>query len=463
MEKLILLLIFRLVDSYLVVTSPWIPLVKCNIDSVDPDFSGYAIDLLYFLAADAGITDDLEIECLSYDDMISAVINGQADFAIGAISMSASMYDSVLFSTPIIDSGLILITKKQRRSPLWLFLDPFHYTLWICWLFSGIFIGHVLWFIERSNKGFIPLAYVNGLKESMWAAYSSLFLVGDSKIRTIPGRLVQICYWFVAFIFLSAYIADLSTRLLISLNYTNINTYKDINDKKVGCFEQHEQIITNFKADVKSYENNSGNAEIMLDDLKNGDLDAVVMPKPMAIYLASQDCDLAIVGNVFVDDYCGIAFKTSIDASLYNRLVISLQSATENFYTRDLENKYLLQADSSVCHDILHLPVDLLEVGGLWAILFVGVVTSLIAHFIAKRLRKDKGFEGVNTKKIIETKTIEDTDLMVKFEKILGSSDAKTANKMKELEMALNLYSSDCLEFEESLKQLSSCLEENGF
>ena len=51
----------------------------------------------------------------------------------------------------------------------------------------------------------------------------------------------------------------------------------------------------------------------MVKDLKNGDFDAVVLPHPIAVYLASQDCDLEVVGDIFVWDYYGIAFPNQQD------------------------------------------------------------------------------------------------------------------------------------------------------
>ena len=61
--------------------------------------------------------------------MITAVKTGEADIAIGVISITTERLKTMRFSTPTYDSGLIIITLKDSLSLFWLFFQPFDYTI----------------------------------------------------------------------------------------------------------------------------------------------------------------------------------------------------------------------------------------------------------------------------------------------------------------------------------------------
>ncbi|CAG9317842.1 unnamed protein product [Blepharisma stoltei] len=449
------------VACYKVVTSPWAPIVNCEIGANSTTFSGYALALLELMAEDLNISDDYTVECESYDDMINKVKNKEADFAIGGISITSDLYDSFTLSIPTIDSGLVLIVNKETRNLLWLFLEPFDYTLWICWIFSGVFVAHVLWILERSDKGAISFAYPDGILQALWQTYASLFLASDRKIKTIPGRLFQLSYWLISYILLAAYAADLATRLSISLKYTTIKSYQDLSGEKVGCFTKDASILNYFKADSKSYNNDATEGKNMLSDLKNGNLDAVALPKPLAIYLASQDCELAIVGNIFANDYYTMIFRDDFDAEMFAKLNRVLQMLTENYESKALENFYFLEANGDPCYDTETMPINLTEVGGLWAVLGVGIFLSISMHYVIKKFVIKKTNKEDNYQlNFVDPNTPDDNDLMNKFQKILGSSEVKVSDKMKELEECIRRYSSGCSLFESTLKKMSNTLEE---
>jgi hypothetical protein len=108
--------------------------------------------------------------------------------------------------------------------------------LWASIFITGFIMSHIMWILERGNDGEFPLTYSKGIKESLWHSFSSFFFTGDKEIRTIPGRIMQVSYWFMAFVLFAAYTANLTTRLSIPITETEIKDYEDIDGKEVGSW-----------------------------------------------------------------------------------------------------------------------------------------------------------------------------------------------------------------------------------
>jgi len=79
--------------------------------------------------------------------------------------------------------------------------------------------------IERDDEGDIPFEYRAGILESLWHSFATFFMVGDKEVKTIPARIIQISYWFMAFVIIAVYTADLTVRLSEPLVSYEISDY----------------------------------------------------------------------------------------------------------------------------------------------------------------------------------------------------------------------------------------------
>lgn len=450
--------------GYSVVTSPWVPMVSCSTNSTEKSkFSGYSIDLLFEIVEALGWSDsEWTLECMEWEPMLEAVSTSKVDMAIAGITITSERLNSMKFSTPTYDSGLMLIVKVQKSSLIWLFLEPFHFSLWISLVFIALFMGNVIWILERDTEGPIPFSYKEGILESCWHSFASLFFVGDKPIKTIPGRMMQLSYWFTSFVLLAAYSADLTSRMTLDQVYTEIKDHKDIEDKKVASLFEYENVIKDFGADFVGHPSWTYEGYLeMISHLKDGDYDAVALPHPIALYMTANDCEVRVVGDMFVPDYLAIAFPKKIDSEFMQRVSSTNLVLYENFVHRNLMNKNLLVTEDESCKHRIETPISITHVGGLWVIPGAALFLALPFYFLYKKYFKKKVLEEekTNVSNKYDNKTAAEIDLMSKFEKILGSSEQKFSQKMKDIEVAIAQQEKTHSNFEEVLKQLESKLE----
>lgn len=80
-----------------------------------------------------------------------------------------------------------------------------------------------------------------------------MVFIGGKDIKTLPGRIIQLIYWFISFVLIAAYAANLMAIFSIDHYETDINSYRDISGKTIGCFEAYQAGLEAFQAKVKTY------------------------------------------------------------------------------------------------------------------------------------------------------------------------------------------------------------------
>jgi hypothetical protein len=72
------------------------------------------------------------------------------DAAVGDTSIVAYRYHLVDFSQPYVESGLhMVVTEQPAKSKPWKFLDAFTKEMWLMMIAMHVFVGFVIWVIER--------------------------------------------------------------------------------------------------------------------------------------------------------------------------------------------------------------------------------------------------------------------------------------------------------------------------
>jgi ABC-type amino acid transport substrate-binding protein len=252
------------------------------------------------------------------EDAVAAVQAGDKTFAIGALRATSEMYSKVKFSYSTFDTGLQLLVRKTSRTTLWLLFEPFGPMLWGSIFVTCFAMAHIMWVLERGKDSEFPMTYVKGIKESLWHSFSSFFFTGDKEIRTIPGRIMQISFWFMAFVLFASYTATLTTRLSIPITETSISDYEDIDGKEVGSWAVYQDILEEYGADVSTFREKD--IENAVDRLKDGDYDAIALDSAIVTYHASQDCDLTVAGEVFVPFYYVMMFPLDTNPEFINSI-----------------------------------------------------------------------------------------------------------------------------------------------
>jgi hypothetical protein len=93
------------------------------------------------------------------------------DAAVGDTSIVAYRYHLVDFSQPYVESGLhMVVTEQPAKSKPWKFLDAFTKEMWLMMIAMHVFVGFVIWVIEREvNED------LRGFGSMLWFLVTVLF------------------------------------------------------------------------------------------------------------------------------------------------------------------------------------------------------------------------------------------------------------------------------------------------
>jgi len=462
LQFLILFPLFLLAKSYTILTYHYPPLVYCDLRSKDSsNMYGTSIDIITQIAT-ALNWNDWEIECTTQDDMISRIKSGQADMAEAGIHISADGVSDFKYSTPTLDSGLVILVKNFTEDFFWMFLEPFGWNLWIL-ILAGVFVmAHILWVLERSKEGDLPLSYRTGIIEAIYFSFMSLVFMGSLRIRTIPARIMLIAYWTVNFTLFGAYVGELSSRMSVPMKTSIIESYKDLEGMKVGTYQDFKGIMEDYGAIVQIYERTQEGNDQLTQDILNENIDAGVLEVPVAYMYNSDDCDFKIAGDIFYHINYAFIFPYNADPILIQNVSIANSVLYEYNSQRNAKNMYMLVTAEESCSYQIETPVMLDQVIGIFVMLAIGAAIGIPLYFIYRRylLKHENDLASIKAmRKKLDSTFTQSAELVSKFESILLVTQDKIADQIKDLENILKQHTDSSLAFEESIRLLSQKLD----
>lgn len=461
LQFLILFPLFLLGKSYTILTYHYPPLVHCDLGSKDQSkMSGTSIDIITSIAT--GLSwSDWEIECTTQDDMMRRIKSGQADMAEAGIHISADGLSDFKYSTPTLDSGLVILVKNFTEEFFWLFLEPFNWNLWVLVLAGVLLMAHTLWVLERRKDGDLPLSYRTGIIEAIYFSFMSLVFMGRLRIRTIPARIMLIAYWTMNFTLFGAYIGELSSRISVPMKTSIIESYKDLEGMKVGTYQDFKGIMEDYGAVVQVYERTPEGNDQLIQDILNEKIDAGVLEVPVAYMYNSNSCDLKIAGDIFYPINYAFIFPYDADPTLIRSVSLANSLLYEYNFQGNVKNMYMLITTEESCSYQIETPVMVDQVMGILVMLAIGAAIGIPLYFIYRRyfLKRDNDLAIKAMRKKLDSTFTQSAELVSKFESILLVTQDKISDQIKDLENILNQHTDSSLAFEESIRLLSQKLD----
>ncbi len=334
-------------DHIVVVVKPVAPFV---IDD-NGKLTGYSIDLWTEVARNAGWTDYEFKRVSSVPEMISALQSGQADVAVGALSITADRSKIIDFSHPFYDSGLdIMVKGGSAPGPLDLFERLFTPALLLT--FGGIMIAlvivsHILWWFERKhNHEDFPHHYGKGMIESIW--WTTCVLIGgmcmNKDPKGITGRVIGTAWALVGIAMISYLTATASSIMTVDSLGSDINGPKDLAGKAVATLQgsSAERYLQTLHVKIVEFTK----IDDAVDALQQGKVKAVVYDAPVLMYyLATSDAkDLHLVGHLFDKQKYG--FGLILSSKLRQQLNSALLSVEETDFLQKLDKIYFTPTES---------------------------------------------------------------------------------------------------------------------
>lgn len=134
------------------------------------------------------------------------------DAAAGDTSIMAKRYHFAEFSQPYLDSRLVMVVPSKPAGAKLHFTKVFKKEMWATLGALSVFIGYVVWLIERTENP----DFENHLGAMLWFSVTVLFSVQRETLRSNLARIV-LAPWFFAILMVGAsFSAILSSTLTVS-------------------------------------------------------------------------------------------------------------------------------------------------------------------------------------------------------------------------------------------------------
>ncbi|XP_027186149.2 glutamate receptor 2.9-like isoform X3 [Cicer arietinum] len=282
----------------------------------------------------------------SYDEMVDQVYNKTWDAAVGDTSIVAYRYHLVDFSQPYVESGLHMVVTEQpaKSKEAWMFLDAFTKEMWLTMAAMHIFVGVVIWLIEREEN-----ADLRGFGSILWFLVTVLFYAHREPIRRPLARTVLAPWLIAIFIVTNSFIASLTSITIAQVkpSVLNIQTLKERNSP-VGC-DGNSFIVKHLTEVLKFKPENIRKINSMSDypaAFENKDIEAAFFVAPHAkVFLAKYSCmGLIKAGNTFRLGGFGFVFPKG--SSLAADISEALLNMIESGETEQLEKNMLNEIEN---------------------------------------------------------------------------------------------------------------------
>ena len=219
---------------------------------------GYCIDLLKMLISDLQLAVRLHFvkdarygsknsTTGQWSGLIGELIRGDADIAVGDLTVSQERSKVVDFTESFLDTGIGILVKVHRRrdtNNLTGFSAPLTVTLWIAIIILIHVVLLCMWTLERLSPYGIrgrrkldkDLKYSFSLAEAVWYTWSLIFPTFEVEIRpkSTGTRFVTVCFSFCLLILITSYTANLAAFLVVEVEDCTLSD-AGIKDPKVHC------------------------------------------------------------------------------------------------------------------------------------------------------------------------------------------------------------------------------------
>ncbi|XP_058096443.1 glutamate receptor 2.5-like [Magnolia sinica] len=331
----------------------------------------------------------------SYDEMVKQVYLKTFDAAVGDTEILSDRYQYAEFSQPYMESGLTMVVKvkpeKMRRA--WMFVKPFTKSMWALIGAMNLFVGTVIWLIERDTSvGFGGGTFGDQIGTMLWFAISTNFFALREPLQSNLSRLVVATWLFVVLILTSSYTANLSSMLTVSdLGPRVVDiAFLQRTQAAVGC---NENSFIGKYLEVLGFSPYNIKRIASIDDypekLSNGEIAAAFLGAPHArVFLAKYCKGYTMAGPSYKLGGFGFVFPKG--SSLASDVSEAILQVTESGEMRELQEGLLSSSKCSISPSTAD-DIHSFGVSAFWGLILIVVsvcVGALVVFFLGRQLQK---------------------------------------------------------------------------
>ncbi len=257
----------------------------------EEQWQGVSVELWKMIANTSGY----EYRFKSYDtvaDMLAAVESGQADLAIGAISVTAEREKQLDFTQPMFRAGLGIAARSEASNWVtavkslfsWRFLSAV-----LALTLVLLAVGVLIWLLERRrNPEQFGGSTSQGIGSGFWWSAVTMTTVGygDKAPLTPGGRFLGLIWMFTSIITISGFTAGIASSITVNQLQTQISGVSDLPHTRVAAVKETSGAnwLANEGIPFRTYPDAaSALAAIQIDSV-----DAVVADAPLMRYILQE-------------------------------------------------------------------------------------------------------------------------------------------------------------------------------
>jgi hypothetical protein len=395
-------------------------LAQCQNGTLPSQWSGYEYDLAvaaFKMVSDTGDTamDFNKINwlcgwpCTYWDLMYTQLAtNGSygtrtCDISLGGNDQTSKrIAEGVVFSVATLKGGDKILIYVPNTSKLWVFLRPFSPQLWLLMFATCVFVAVIVWLFEIKPDQYKRHKLIFTKAQRLLFATTGLMLQGikDMTIHTTGSRVFVLGYCFLVLVLMNTYIAVLSSQLTSSALKYQINGVNDIVQLNVGIYEGDTTTLSRYQlhSQVPLPWNNRDDELKIINDLRSGVVDALLMDGAFSDYYSTMFCDVYEVGASVRPFDFSLSMATDtpqsrIDAINHALITLKEQGLYDSFHDQylgsGLEAQTTCPGKSFASLNLSQL--KLTDMAGLWVFFGTALIGGLLlnlALWMVKRIHK---------------------------------------------------------------------------
>jgi len=291
-----------------VVTAAVAPFV---LPDTDPP-AGFSVDLWNEIGRRMHVESRWQVLSTTAE-LVTAVQQGKADVANGAITMTAEREAVVDFSQAYVDSGLQIMVRGDRDDAL---LDGLRSVPWLTigQLFAAaavliIVLGHGVWLLERRHESEYAKPYLRAIGEGIWETLL-IIATGEHTQRKVPGaarRVAVAVLWLVGIVLVAHLTATVTSSQTARRLQSSIQGPQDLPGHSIASVRGTSAADYLSQRGLPFVGVENGPEAIRM--LTAGEVEAVVYDAPALQYWAVRlgQRGIGVVGPIFRPEKYGIA------------------------------------------------------------------------------------------------------------------------------------------------------------
>jgi polar amino acid transport system substrate-binding protein len=276
---------------------------------------------------------------------LDMVASGEADVAVGSISITSDRASRVRFLQPYFHASLGILAPASGS-----LLDRFAPFLTRTFVLGAValvgilaLVGMLFWLAERRvNPEHFPVAGLAGIGNGLWMALVTMTTVGyGDRVPISPvGRFIAGAWMLVSLVIASSLTAFLATALTLSqMEGAAIGRAEELRGRRVGVVAgtTSESFAASFGARAVP----SPGIDQAIGALVAGDTDAVVFDRPMLRYAIGQSPELPLLLSEASYRPQNYGFAVAPDSALAPALDVALLELQESGDLLAIEESWL--------------------------------------------------------------------------------------------------------------------------